>query len=373
VTVTESPAGGRDRSHIDVTSREFERRLAAYGHSADEIHHLWDELAAMEPFAPATTATEAATTAAQAPAAERLLGFGPVIAVYLGLLLVVAASVSLLVIYWHELGTWGVLALAVVFLTGYLVASEILRRRDLMQPADVLEAAAVGWVGLATYAVLELAGVWPEGASDLGRIHVGLTTIAAVGLTAALLLLALRPDPLLFVPMAAATGVLAVDLAELVFGNGIDDLSSRQIAAFVLPVGLAWIATGLWLDVTRRRDYATWAHLVGLVLTGIAVVAMVPKTVPGFAVIGVIGALALFFSAFVRHWSFTVVGALGVLMATMSAMSLLGGIAPLVIAVVGIALIFVGLRWSRWRESIRSAVLARMPATARNFVTRLAP
>jgi len=60
-------------------------------------------------------------------------------------------------------------------------------------------------------------------------------------------------------------------------------------------------------------------------------------------------------------------------MATLSAMSLLGGIAPLVIAVVGIALIFVGLRWSRWRESIRSAVLAWMPATARNFVTRLSP
>jgi len=366
VTVTESPASSGDRSHIDVTSREFERRLASYGHSADEIHHLWDELAAMEPEAPTATAP-------QAPASERLLGLGPIIAIYLGLLLVVAASVSLLVIYWKGLGSWGVLALAVAYLGGYLVASEILRRRDLTQPADVLEAVAVGWVGLATYAVQELIGVWPEGASDLGRVHVGLTTIGVVGLVAALLLLALRPDPLLLVPMAAATAVLAVDLSELVFGQGIDDLSPRQIAAFVLPAGLAWIATGLWLDVTRRRHYATWAHLVGLVLTGIAVVAMVPKTVPGFAVIGLLGALALFFSAFVRHWSFTVIGALGVLMATMSAMSLLGGIAPLVIAVVGIALIFVGLRWSRWRESIRTAVLARMPATARTFVTRLSP
>ena len=57
----------------------------------------------------------------------------------------------------------------------------------------------------------------------------------------------------------------------------------------------------------------------------------------------------------------------------MSSMSLLGGIAPLVIAVVGIALIFVGLRWSRWRESIRGAVLGWMPPAARTFVTRLAP
>jgi hypothetical protein len=358
VVATESSAGSRDCSHIDVTPREFERRLTAHGHSADEIHHLWDELATMEPETPATA---------------RLLGLGPVIAIYVGLLLVVAASVSLLAIYWKGLGTWGVLTLAVVYVAGYLVASEILRRRDLLQPADVLEAVAIGWVGLTTYAIQELIGVWPQGASGLGRIHVGLTTIAVVGLAAALLLLALRPDPLLLVPIALATGVLAVDLAELVFGQGIDDLSPRQTATFVLPLGLAWIATGLWLDVTRRRSYATWAHWVGLVLMGIAVVAMVPKTVPGFAVIGVLGALALFFSAFVRHWSFTVIGALGVLMATMSAMSLLGGIAPLVIAVVGIALIFVGLRWSRWRETIRTVALARLPAAARSFVTRLAP
>jgi len=35
-----------------------------------------------------------------------------------------------------------------------------------------------------------------------------------------------------------------------------------------------------------------------------------------------------------------------------------------------IALIFVGLRWSKWRDAIRLTVLARMPVTAREFVTR---
>jgi hypothetical protein len=355
---TETPMGTGDRTHIDITPGEFERRLAAHGHDSDEIRHLWSELAETESGAPSST---------------RLLGFGPVIAVYLGLLLVVAASASLLALYWHDLGTWGVLALGAVYLAGYLAASEILRRRDLTQPADVLEAVSVAWVGITTYAVLELASLWPEGASDLGRIHVGLTTIAVVCIAATLLLLALRPDPLLVVPLAAASALLAADLAEFVFGQKIDDLSSRQVTVFVLPLGLAWIATGLWLDVARKREFATWTHWVGLALTGIAVVSMVPRTVPGFAVIGVLGAFALFFSAFARHWSFTVVGALGVLLATVSSMNMLGRIAPLVIAVVGIALIFVGLRWSRWRESIRVAVLARMPATARNFVTRLSP
>lgn len=359
MTITESQTGNGSRAHIDVTSREFERRLAAHGHGAAEIHRLWDELACLEPDG--------------GVAPTRALGLGPVIAVYLGLLLVVAASVSLLAIYWNGLGSRGVLALAVVYLAGYLVASESLRRRALGQPADVLMAVSVAWVGLAIYAIQDLAGIWPEGASDLGRVHVGLTTIAAVVLVTAPLLLALRPDPLLLVPMAAATGVLAADLAELVFGKGLDDLSPRQTIVFVLPLGLAWIAAGLWLDITRRRPCASSAHWVGLALTGIAVVAMVPKTVPGFAVIGVLGSIALFFSALVRHWSFTVIGALGVLMAVMSAMGLLGGIAPLVIAVAGLALIVVGLRWSRWRESIRTAVLDRMPAAARSFVVRLAP
>ncbi len=364
-TVTDpvETAGG---SLVDVTSEEFARRLAAHGHDAAEIRRLWDELTVPGNGTPPLPASQGWTS-------ERLLGMGPVIAVYLGLLLVVAASVSLLAIYWETLGTAGVLVLAVAYLVASLGAAEALRRRDLVQPADVLETVSVGWIGLTTYAVLELIGVWPEGASDLGRLHVGLTAIAAVGLASALLLFALRPDPLLIVPMAAATAVLAVDLAELVFGESMDDLSALQIGGFVLPVGLSWIAVGLWLDVASRRRYAAWAHLTGLILAGIAIVAMVPKTVPGFALVGALGALALFISAFVRHWSFTVIGALGVLMATIAAMGLLGGVAPLVIAVVGIALIAVGLRWSRWRTSIRNAVLAVMPPAVRSFVTRLSP
>jgi hypothetical protein len=357
VTTTESHT--HNPSHLDLTAQEFERRLAAHGHAADEIHHLWDELAASD------------RTPVQPP--RLVLGLGPVIAVYLGLLLVVAACVSLLVIYWNDLGSWGVLALAIAYLTGYVVASEAMRRRYLIQPADVLEAVAIAWVGLATYAVQELVGFWPEGAGDSGEIHRGLTTIAVVGLGGAVLLLTLRPNPLLLVPIAAATALLALDLAELVFGARIDDLSARQNLSFVFPLGIAWIAVGLWLDLTQRRPFATWAHWCGLMLTGIAVFALIPKTVSGFALVAVLGAIALFFSALVRHWSFTVVGAFGVLIATTASMSELGGIAPLAIAVVGIALILVGLRWSRWRVSIRAAVLAWMPAGARDLVQRLGP
>jgi hypothetical protein len=353
MVATGSPKSATSHPHVDVTPDEFERRLAAHGHTAEEIHRLWDELSAPE----------------EQPA-SRLLGLGPVIAVYLGLLLVVAASVSLLAIYWHQLGAGGILALGVAFLAGSLVASEILSRRLLTQAADVLEAVAVGWAGLVAYAVQRLAGVWPRGASNIDHVHWGLTIIAVTGLAVGLVLLAIRLDALLFVPLSVALAVLSIDAAELVFGNS---LSPRERVTFIVPVGLAWIGCGLWLDVTRRRDYATWAHWVGLVTAGAAVVVLVPKSVPGFTLLGVLGAIALFFSAFVRHWSFTIVGAIGVLMATMSALGMLGGIAPLVIAVAGIAFIFVGLRWSRWRETMRSAVLARMPEAARSVVSRLAP
>ncbi|MGZ4463303.1 MAG: hypothetical protein ACXVZP_10720 [Gaiellaceae bacterium] len=355
MVATGSPKDATNRVHVDVTANEFERRLVAHGHSPAEIHRLWEELSA-EP--------------AEAQGSPRVLGLGPVVAVYLGLLLVVAASVSLLAIYWHSLGAGGILALGAAFLAGSLVASEILRRRLLPQAADVLEAVAVGWVGLVAYAAQRLAGIWPRGVSDIHHVPLGLTIIAAAGLGAGLVLLALRADPLLFVPLALACGVLSVDAAELVFGN---DLSPRERITFILPVGLAWIVTGLWLDLTGRRVYATWAHWVGLLTAGGAVMVLVPKTVPGFTVVGALGAAALFFSAFVRHWSFTIVGAIGVLLATLSAIGMLHGFAPLVIGVVGLALIFVGLRWSKWRETIRATVLAQMPERVRSVVGRLAP
>jgi hypothetical protein len=354
---TRSPTSAARQVQLDLTADEFERRLVAHGHSPDAIDRLWGEL----------TETERET---EQRAPSRLHGLGPVIAVYLGLLLVVAASVSLLVIYWHDLGGGSILAIGVVFGAGSLGASELLRRRRLPEASDVLETVAVGWVGLVAYAAERLAGIWPRGASDIEHVHVGLTAIAVAGLLAALGLLALRPDPLLAIPLALAVGTLAIDAAELVFGN---DPSPRQRFVFLVPVGVAWIAAGLWLDVTRRRSYATWVHWVGLATTGVAVMVIVPKTVAGFAGLGMLGAVALFFSAFVRHWSFTVAGAGGVLIATVSAIGMLGGIAPLVIAVVGVVLIVVGFHWSSWREAIRSAVLARMPGVVRSVVGRLAP
>jgi hypothetical protein len=338
-------------SHIDITPREFERRLAAHGHARDEIERLWNELAAE-------------------PGAERKLAFGPVIAVYVGVLLVVAASAALIAIYWEMLDPWGVLVLGAAYLAGSLAASELFRRRGFAQPAELFEAISVGFVPVIAYAVERIAGLWPSGAHDLGYLHQGITGMVIAALAFGTLLFALRPAPLVLVPLGLGTALLALDAAELAFGN---DSGARQHFAFVLPVGLAWIAAGLWLDVARRRSYATWAYWIGLTAAGISLIVLVPKTVAGFAVIGALGALAMFFSAFVRHWSFTLIGGFGVLVAVSGGMQRLGGLAPLGAAVLGLALIFVGLRWSRWREPIREAALSRLPARARTFLSRLAP
>ena len=347
---TEPPAS--EPSHIDVTLEEFGRRLAAFGHGESEIRRLWDELAAGERDA------------------ERALGLGPMIAVYLGALLVVAAFASFVGMYWKTFDPWGVLGLGVAYLVGFVVAGEVLRRRGLEQPGAVLRTAAVGFVAAVTYSVERIAGIWPGGANELGYLHHGITGMVLAGLAGAIVLFALRPDPIVLVPLGLGTALLAADVAELVLGN---DTSDESKFAFVLPVGLAWIAAGLWLDVARRRPYAMWAHWAGLVAAVASLVALMPTTVPGFAAIGAVGALWLFFSAFVRHWSFTVVGAVAVLVAVSGALGEIGGAAPIAIAVLGLLFIYVGLRWSRWREPIRGAVLARLPAHARGLVTRLAP
>lgn len=338
-------------SHLDITAREFERRLAAHGHAPDEIERLWDEIVPELP-------------------AERRLAFGPLIAVYVGVLLVVAASAALIAIYWETLDPWGVLVLGTAYLAGSLAASELFRLRGFAQPAEIFEAVSIGFVPVIAYAVERIVGLWPAGAHNLGYIHQGMTGMVIAGLAFGAALFAFRPAPLVLVPLGLGTALLAADAAELAFGN---DASGRQYCAFVLPAGLAWIVAGLRLDVVRRRSYATWAYWVGLTATGYALIVLVPKTVPGFAVIGVLGALAMFFSAFVRHWSFTLIGAFGVLIAVSAGMQKLGGLAPLGAAALGLVLIVVGLRWSRWREPIRAAVLSWLPARAWTFVMRLAP
>ena len=60
-------------------------------------------------------------------------------------------------------------------------------------------------------------------------------------------------------------------------------------------------------------------------------------------------------------------------MATVASFGELGRLAPIAAAVVGLALIFVGLRWSSWRDAIRVAALEHLPARGRELVERLAP
>jgi hypothetical protein len=344
-----------DEVHVDVTEHEFERRLATRGHSPSEIHELWRALVEEE---------------ATAASAEGALGFGSAIAMALGMVLVIAAIASLLGIYWETLDPWGVIALGILSACAFLAAGELMRGRGYELPAQVLQTVAVGFVPLVAYGVVEAAGFWPENLDDQDHIFGGATVVAVATVAVAVVLLALRPTPFLLVPIAAGTAFLAADLSEVVLGN---DASAREHWAFVLPVGVLWVAGGLWLDVAGNRAFATWAHWSGLAIAGVSLMMLVPKTVPGFAVIGVLGAIAMFFSAFVRHWSFTVIGALGVLVAVTGAMDRLGGAAPLALVVLGIALIVVGLRWSRWRDQLRTAVLARLPSRAQALLARLAP
>jgi hypothetical protein len=341
--------------HLEVTEQEFERRLVARGHAPDEIHVLWEEL----------VGAEAAPTPRVAA-----LGLGPTIAVYLGVVLMVAALVSLLALYWETLDPWGVLVLAAVSFAGSLVVSEVLRGRGYRQPAEVLETVAVGFVPLVVYAVAEAAGWWWWFDGDLEYLPNALTAMTIATLVVAGALLVLRPTPLLLPVIGAGTALLAVDLAEVVLGN---DATESERFAFVLPVGIAWLVAGLRLDVEGERWTAAWVHWVGLLIAGVSTIVLIPKTVPGFALVGVVGAIALFSSAFVRHWSYTVVGALGVFIAVTGGVSMLGSGAPIALVALAVALFVVGFRWARWRESVRAAVLARLPTRARSFLARLAP
>ena len=114
---------GTATRRIEVTPSEFEQRLAAHGHDPDEIRRLWDELTAGAPV--------------EAPGARRRFALGPMIAVCLGVLLMVAASAALLAIYWKTLDPWGVLVLGAVYFAGFLAAGEVLRRRDLPPGAEL--------------------------------------------------------------------------------------------------------------------------------------------------------------------------------------------------------------------------------------------
>lgn len=306
---------------------------------------------------------------------------------YLGGLIAIGAMSLFMTLGWTRFGGWGVFFIALLYCG---IAWKLARRFEAQGqaiPKGIMAALIVVLVPLATWALQQALGYWPEidGVRDSYRAYHAridwrwLTLELATLATGAGLLYRWRA-PFMLMPIAATLWYLSMDLAMLILDPGLSpgDASGWIFRKwFSVAFGAATILFALLVDLRNRSrlDYAFWLYLFGLLSLWVGLTSLGSQTLSGKLIYLAINLALVLTGAVLSRRTFTVFGALGVALA-------LGDLSrryfqdswlfPIALSVIGLAIVYAGIVWSRHEARITVRLRAALPAQLRDLLARRA-
>jgi hypothetical protein len=272
---------------------------------------------------------------------------------------------------WPMLVICGFLAWLGIALTHYFLDT-----RHLPIPAGIMITFTVALTPLAVYSLQHALGMWQgeQRSIDFHRyvdwrwILMELATLA----TAAIALWRYRMPFLLF-PVAVVLWYLQMDLVPFIFNDLDHTWELRKLTSMVF--GLAMILLALWVDVRsgRRQDYAFWLYLFGVLTFWCGLSLLRSDSELGKFAYFLINVAMLLVGTLLSRRVFAVfaafgmLGYLGYLCYRVFEDSLLF---PIVVAFIGIGIIFAGVQWQRHEQRLHAAILGALPGPMRELVAR---
>ena len=326
--------------------------------SAEQAHALWDFLGAADAETPA---------------------FRPAhILYYLGGLIAISAVSFFVTLAWESWAGWPMLLLAIAFaVLGVALTHYFLYRKQLQIPAGIMITFAVAITPLAVYSLQHALGLW-EGdyrSTDFHRyidwrwIFMELATLAA----AAIALWRYRM-PFLVFPAALVLWYLQMDLVPFIFNDLDNTWELRKLTSVLF--GLAMILLAFWVDVRsgRRKDYAFWLYLFGVLAFWCGLSLMRSNNELGKFLYFLINIGLLMVGTLLSRRVFAVFAAFGIL-------GYLGHLTryvfqdslmfPVAVAAIGIGIIFLGVQWQRHEKRLNELILSALPGPVRELVARV--
>ncbi|AYG43191.1 DUF2157 domain-containing protein [Pseudomonas sp. Leaf58] len=293
------------------------------------------------------------------------------IAFYFGAMLIMAAMGWLLTEAWMSIGDGALLIIASLYILLLTLFALNLQKRAQPVAAGVLAAVAVSIVPLAVFAIERLAGWWPLGDTQATYhqyytyVQGGWLAMEAATVLAGLLMLRLIRYPFIVMPIAVALWFMSMDLSEWIFGSPFSWEQRREVS---LWFGLGLLMVFIGVDGRTREDYAHWGYLAGLAAFWGGLTLSDSDSELGKAVYCLINMALMGMAVLLRRPVFMVFGALGVaaylgyLAYEVFAESLLF---PLVLTLIGLAVIWLGLVYQKRRERFSQVMRSRLPEWVR--------
>ncbi len=236
---------------------------------------------------------------------------------YSGGLLVLAAYAIFLGLQWETMNEAGRVAISAGSLAFFAVVSYLLSAQGsrFRLPGELLQVVTITIISLLIFALLDLAGVWPDepasrftrfdsatrAAYDAARAdyHADLT-LARMALALPTLLLAgtvfrWSRSPFVLVAIVVAIASLAVDVTLLAdTGRTNYELETGQTLV-IAALGAGLLAAGVLSRDRYERDYSLWLYVMGLagLTLGLSIEAFPSNAAPGWGILWMIAALTV--------------------------------------------------------------------------------
>jgi len=344
---------------MKITRADLDRAARDGVIDADQVAPLWAALAARDD--------------SEADAESRF--DIPNVAYYLGAVLVIVALLLFMTLAWREFGGGSLLALAVVYSAGFIAAGRhFWRRTDTRVAGGLLLTLAVFMVPLAVLGTQFMFDAWPAGLRQsapgptLNRL-----VIESATLFAGLVMAGFVRFSFLAVPVVTAAWLISVDIVPYLFGPSGGRADIEEVVAVLF--GLAAMAVSWALDHRTREDFAFWGYLGGSMSfwVGLAGLTLFDGDAgeAAKALFALVGLAAIGLSVLLARPVFVVFGSLAVLAWLFDlAYGLFEDslLFPVVLSLIGVAVLWLGVRYHRSRARVEAWLTARVPASLRRLV-----
>lgn len=296
---------------------------------------------------------------------------------YLGGLIAIGAMSLFMNLGWERMGGWGLLGISVAYaVLGIAATNFLLFRKRLAIPAGITATFVLALTPLAVYGLQEALGWRPHDWHyrdyhyyvDWNWLMMEYATLAA----GAILIYRYRL-PFLLMPVAVTLWYMSMDIVPFLFDRPYHDWELRKLTSMFFGLGMTLIA--FWVDVRsgRRKDYAFWLYLFGVLAFWGGLSLMRSDSELSKFFYFCINLTMIGLGAMLVRRVFAVFGGLGVglylshLAEDVFADSLLF---PVALAAIGFGVVYLGVLWQRHEAQIASAMRVPLPAPLRELLER---
>ena len=288
---------------------------------------------------------------------------------YSGAAIVMAAMAWVMGQVWDSFNGAGVTVTSLIYTLAFLVVGSFLwRRKDLKVPGGVLFTLAVSMTPLTIFGIERVTGFLDHHQNQ----HLAVLFVTGGTIAAALAALRFIRFPFITAPAAVASWFLAIDVSEWVFGNA---LNFQEQMGLMMGFGALMIVGSFIVDRLSKEDFAYWGYLFGTIGMWFAMTALIfdqgSENLNALYALANVGLMLL--SVLLNRRIFVVVGSLGVAgyIAHLSWVVFANSwLFPIALSMIGLSVIYLGVKYHRNREAIENAILGMVPSSLQSWLPK---